>query len=244
MSPVPLRLGRRRSASPAPRLTPDDLQTAWQAASLLIGYPDEQLIGRLDQIENAVGGIDSAVSGPVLGLVAHLRAHDLGDLQQEYVETFDFTRKCSLYLTYFTMGDTRKRGVALVQLKQAYRRGGLELGDDELADHLGVVLEFGALADWETAWSMLVEHRAGLEALRLALTSQDSPWLGAVEAVCATLPALDATGRDAVRQLIENGPASEEVGLAPYQLDPGAADLLGDGPWAPAEQPAGIGGWR
>ena len=72
--------------------------------------------------------------------------------RQEYVDTFDVTRKCSLHLTYFTQGDTRRRGVALVEFKQAYRKAGVEFDTDaELPDHLCVVLEFGAVQDWATA---------------------------------------------------------------------------------------------
>ena len=44
--------------------------------------------------------------------------------QADYVETFDLRRRCCLYLTYFTHGDTRKRGMALLQFKHLYGRAG------------------------------------------------------------------------------------------------------------------------
>ncbi len=43
------------------------------------------------------------------------------------------------------------------------------LDDDELPDHLAVLLEFGATADPAAAWDLLLQHRAGVELLRLAL---------------------------------------------------------------------------
>ena len=104
------------------------------------------------------------------------RPRRCGQLQRDYVETFDVTRRCCLYLTYFAHGDTRKRGLALVQFKQAYREAGVELDAAELPDHLCVVLEFGATVDAETAWRLLNDHRAGIEMLRIALAETGSPW--------------------------------------------------------------------
>jgi nitrate reductase delta subunit len=79
-----------------------------------------------------------------------------------------------------------------------------------------VVLEFGATIDTAAGWRLLLDHRAGLELLRLALRDLGSPWLGAVEAVTRTLPRLHGDEWDAVRRLAAEGPPEEEVGLAPY----------------------------
>ena len=143
--------------------------------------------------------------------------------------TFDHTRKCALYLTYFAYGDTRRRGVALVQFKQAYRRAGVEWDEaaEELPDHLCAVLQFGATVDADGAWKLLNDHRAGIEMLRLALSGWrnddgtiGSPWAGAVLALCATLPTLQGEEAAAVRRLVEEGPPAESVGLAAYGTDP------------------------
>jgi nitrate reductase molybdenum cofactor assembly chaperone len=40
---------------------------------------------------------------------------------KHYVETFDLRRRCALYLTYYQCGDTRKRGMAMLAFKTAYR---------------------------------------------------------------------------------------------------------------------------
>ena len=165
-------------------------------------------------------------------LLDHVRRTPLAQLQQDYVATFDHTRKCALYLTYFAYGDTRRRGAALVHFKDAYRRGGVAWDDDlgELPDHLCAVLQFGATVDPDIARSLLLEHRAGVEMLRLALTgwrnddgTTGSPWAGALVALCDTLPELAGTEADAVRRLVEQGPPAEEVGLAGYAADPALA---------------------
>jgi nitrate reductase delta subunit len=204
-----------------------DVARTWAVCSALLDYPTEALVSSLDDLESLVPG-----DADLLGLTAHMRRMPLVELQQQYVATFDLTRKCALYLTYFAYGDTRRRGAALVEFKQAYRRGGVEWAEDlgELPDHLCAVLQFGATVDADIARRLLIDHRAGVEMLRLALTrwrnddgTTGSPWAAAVQALCATLPALKGDEADAVRRLVEQGPPSEEVGLSGYGADPALA---------------------
>jgi nitrate reductase molybdenum cofactor assembly chaperone NarJ/NarW len=214
-------LARRTSGLPDAQLT-----VAWQSSSLLLGYPDEALLDRLPLVEQAAAGLPPAVAEPLLATVAHLGAAPLGELQEEYVETFDTRRRHNLFLTYFAHGDTRKRGVALLRFKQTYLRSGFVLDDSELPDHLCVVLEYAATVDHRLGRGLLLDHRAGLELLRLSLDEAGSGWAGAVTAVTATLPPLGGDEWDAVRRLAAEGPPEEEVGLTPYAtpgFDPGPA---------------------
>jgi nitrate reductase delta subunit len=201
---------------PAPSLAPHQLTAAWQSASLLIGYPDALLVSRAPLLREATEVLPENVGGPLRRFLDHLESTPLRRLAEDYVETFDHRRRCCLFLTYFAHGDTRKRGMALLRFKQAYQRAGLVLGPDELPDHLSVVLEFGATADHLAAWELLLDHRAGLELLRITLRDNSSPWRGVIEAVTATLPALRGDERDAVMRLAAEGPPDEEVGLAPF----------------------------
>jgi nitrate reductase delta subunit len=212
-----LKSERERAAS-AHAIRLDQRRAVWSLCSVLLDYPTEDLIGRLDLVVHQLAELPDDVSDPLRDLVAHLAAHDLRALQEEYVETFDHTRRCALYLTYFALGDTRRRGVALVQFKQAYRRAGVEFDADELPDHLCAVLQFGACVDADGAWQLLLDHRAGVEMLRLALVDAGSPWRHALVALCATLPVLEGADRDAVRRLVADGPPAEEVGLEPYLI--------------------------
>ncbi len=197
-------------------LSDQQLVLAWQSASLLLGYPDEELVARAGMLREAAARLPSAVSDPLRSFLDHLESTALPELAADFVATFDHRRRCCLYLTYFEHGDTRNRGVALLRFKTAYRESGMLLSDDELPDHLGVVLEFGATADVAGARALLLEHRAGLELLRLALEDTHSPWAYALQAVSATLPPLAGDDREAVMKLAAQGPPAEEVGLAPF----------------------------
>lgn len=203
--------GARR---PVGRGAPGD-PALYQAASLLLDYPDPELLERLPLIRDLVAE-RGAAARPLLRLVDHLEAGPLEDLQAEYVETFDLRRRCCLYLTYYRYGDTRKRGNALVDFINAYKTAGALLDTAELPDHLGVLLEFGAQHDLELCRALLVENRAGLELLRLSLTDRDSAWAAVLEAVSATLPAIGGDDHDAVRRLVAQGPPDEEVGLEAF----------------------------
>jgi len=191
---------------------------AWQSASLLLDYPDEELLARLDLIRDATYQLPAEVGDPLREAVAQLAATTLSDLQADYVATFDTRRRCNLFLTYFAHGDTRKRGVALLRFKQTYLASGFDLDQagGELPDHLCVVLEFAACVDPEQGRQLLLDHRAGLELLRMSLVEMGSRWAGVLQAVSATLPPLRGDERDAVRALAAAGPPEEEVGLTPY----------------------------
>ncbi|WP_440102121.1 nitrate reductase molybdenum cofactor assembly chaperone [Streptosporangium sp. H16] len=189
---------------------------AWQAASLLLDYPDDKLFGQLPLLRSGVAQLPEDLCVPLNDFLDHAESTTSIRLAAHYVEMFDTRRRCCLYLSYYAHGDTRKRGMALLRFKQAYRAAGLELSDHELPDHLAVLLEFGATGNLAEGRRLLLEHRAGLELLRLALTDATSPYADVVVAVCRTLPPLQGKDRDAVARLAAAGPPNEEVGLQPF----------------------------
>jgi nitrate reductase molybdenum cofactor assembly chaperone NarJ/NarW len=189
---------------------------AWQAQSLLLAYPGDGLAGGLDLLRDVAAAAGPRIGGPLLRFLDHATSTAPYELAAEYVATFDHRKRCCLFLTYYAYGDTRKRGMALLRLKQVYAAAGLRLADDELPDHLAVMLEFSAIAGPAAGRALLLEHRAGLELLRLALHDIASPWASVLDSVSATLPALRGDERQAVARLAAQGPPEEQVGLAPF----------------------------
>ncbi|MFE9749382.1 nitrate reductase molybdenum cofactor assembly chaperone [Saccharothrix saharensis] len=190
--------------------------TAWQVQSLLLGYPDEQSYARLPLLRAATRTLPAPLAVPLHAFLDHMAATPPTDLAADYVATFDHRKRFSPYLTYFAYGDTRKRGMALLRFKHAYRAAGLEPDDGELPDHLAVVLEFAATGDAATGLRLMGEHRAGLELIRLGLRESGSPWAHVLESVSATLPSLGRHEHEAIARLAAEGPPEEEVGLAPF----------------------------
>jgi nitrate reductase delta subunit len=185
-------------------------ETVWQAASLLLSYPDRELYERRPMLREAAAGQERLTA-----FLDHLDETPLERLAEHYVETFDLRRRCCLYLTFYTDGDTRRRGESLAALKQRYRDAGVELDSRELPDFLPIVLEFAAL---HGGVDLLTENRPGLELLRLALLDRGSPYAAPVEAVCATLPGPSPRDRAEALRLAKAGPPAEHVGLEPFTL--------------------------
>ncbi len=188
----------------------------WQLASTLLGYPDDELVEGFPALKALAGQLPTRHSEPLERFLDHAAETRSLDLAAHYVETFDHRRRCCPYLTYYAHGDTRKRGIALLAFKNAYRAAGLELGRDELPDHLSVVLEFAATADVAAGRRLLLDNRAGIELLRLGLEDASSPYVDVVRAVTSTLPPLAGPDRDAVIRLAAEGPPAEQVGLQPF----------------------------
>jgi nitrate reductase delta subunit len=192
-----------------------DRARALQAAALCLDYPDDTALACFDLVARTAAALPTKAAEPLRRFLAYAEASGPAALRREYVDTFDLRRRCCLYLTYYTFGDTRKRGMALLEFTQAYRRAGAVIADGELPDHLGVVCEVAARHP-VAGLELLRVHRAGLELLRLALADLGSPYLDVVDAVRAVLP--DAAPRDLEQAVLlaTAGPPAEDVGLEPF----------------------------
>jgi nitrate reductase molybdenum cofactor assembly chaperone NarJ/NarW len=226
-----LRTGRARSSDRGKDQGGPDPSTriVHQAASWCLAYPDEALVERLPLLAAAT---DELVPGRARdGLrtfLDHAAATPLDVLQPDYVHLFDLSRKQALYLSYWTDGDTRRRGEVLAAFKERYRASGFLVDTHgELPDHLPLVLEYAALADPEDGAALLQEYRASLELTRFALIEAGTPYAGVLEAVCATLPGESPVDKAAVHAMAAAGPPSESVGLD--SADPRLLPLAGYG---------------
>jgi nitrate reductase delta subunit len=184
--------------------------TQWGVLSVLLQYPDAELVAAQDELERAAGG-----SVPVTRFLAWRRDVPLRTLQEAYVRTFDFDRRASLHLTYHTHGDRRERGIRLVALKRRYAEAGFPLDGEELPDYLPVLLEFAALAPDEGV-AILNELRVPLELVRSRLHQVESRYAELLDALVDDLPKPTKAQVDAARRLADEGPPTELVGLEPF----------------------------
>src|SRR5690349_6450218 len=161
----------------------------WQAASLLLAYPDDRHHDRLADVDQLCEHLTGEPGTLLARAVQTLRQWDTQTAATTFVDTFDLARRTTMYLTYWTAGDTRNRGQAMHTFIAAYRGAGAEPPKDEAPDYLPVVLEFAAVVDPVAGGRLLAEHRVPVEVLRHALTAIGSPYADVVAAVCATLPA-------------------------------------------------------
>lgn len=224
----PLTLYRRtaRGVLPAER----DRRLCWRIAGLLLDYPGPENLAMTEQLTAAARELPGPLRVPLLDFLTHeFGADDPMRLATRYVETFDMRRRASLHLTYYAYGDTRKRGMALLRFKHAYRQAGVQLGDGELPDYLPMVLEFAATVDAVRGERLLAEHVPVLELLRLSLQDSGSRYADVLASVLATLPPVSTADRRRIAQLAAEGPPEEDVGLEPFAMDPLTMDPTGAG---------------
>jgi len=196
---------------------PEDRARIFALTSALLTYPDAELLSAHTELAAAAEDVaDGGARTRLRTFLGWLAATPAVEVQRHYVATFDLRRRSGLFLTYYLHGDTRKRGIALLTLKQRYRAQGLTLATSELPDFLPLVLEFAALAGPGDGEAPLRQHRRGLELLRVALEESDSPYRLLLEVIVTALPPLTAADEAAIAELALAGPPVESVGLDPY----------------------------
>lgn len=183
-------------------------------ASTLLVYPDQRFLDRREELIEITKDLEVIYREPLNSFFTLTADMSVDEIQRHYVEIFDMRRRCSLFLTSWTHGDTRNRGMALVYFKEIYKSAGIWLTDEELPDHLAVVLEFAALIDPIEGDLLLGQHRAPIELLKDALHSTESFYASVLDAVVATLPPMTPEIAERVHALAQSGPPQELVGLS------------------------------
>jgi nitrate reductase molybdenum cofactor assembly chaperone NarJ/NarW len=190
------------------------MSDAFKLLSLLLQYPSPPLLEAREELLAAAADLPRGHDG-IKRFALWSASTPRRELQERYVDTFDFQRRHSLYLSYHTFGDRRQRGMALLALKQRYAAAGLDLHDGELPDYLPVMLEACAIEP-EFGIELLARHREPIELVRSSLHAEGSPWADLLDVVVAGLPGLTRRQVTKIARLAEQGPPEEEVGLEPF----------------------------
>ncbi len=155
------------------------LQPALKALSGLLSYPRDEVRAHTEEIGEALvvrPELSTDDLATLEGFLEWLRTSDLLDLQAAFVETFDRSKQVSLYLFEHVYGESRDRGPAMVELRQAYRENGLEMDSRELPDFLPLFLEFCAELDEAAAREWLQETGPILQKVHVRLRERQSPF--------------------------------------------------------------------
>lgn len=188
----------------------------WRLLSLLLDYPDEEILACSRELLEAARALPpSPAREPILAFLAQ-RAEQAGSTaQREYVDSFDFAKRATLYLSFHAYGDRRQRGMAMLHLKQAYRAEGLALGEGALPDYLPAILEFTDQRP-DAGAGVLADFRPALEVVRASLHEEGSAYALLLDALCGLLPAVSESDLADARRIATEGPPSEMVGLEPF----------------------------
>ena len=153
-----------------------------KALSWLLGYPEAAMCEALPELVAAIDA-DEVLTMPCRSdlhrLVGALEASDEIEAQERYVELFDRSRRNSLYLFEHVHGDSRDRGMAMVNLRELYAAAGLESDTDELPDYLPMYLEYLSVLPPAQERQGLRDVGPILQAIHARLVERDSIYAAA-----------------------------------------------------------------
>lgn len=193
------------------------LPMLYKLLSVLLQYPDGQVLAAEEELAAAISALPHSKQREALQTFwTYWTGATPTERAQSYVETFDFQKRCSLYLSFYLQGDKRQRGMILLRLKHLYAAAGLVLEGNELPDYLPVLLEFASWAPEGYGETVLSELRPALEVVRASLRDANSPYVHLLDALCDNLPRLTPLEAERVQRIIAEGPPSEQVGLEPF----------------------------
>lgn len=143
-------------------------QTFFEDRSTVFGFAKESLSSK-------------EIRKEVLKRIMPFYGMSLKELQELYVETFDYKEKTNLYLTAHELGDSRKRGFALIQLQILIGDTGFEYPGKELADYIPMLLELLAVSPENETFLLLSRRMAYAIQRIIRHLSPDNPYYQAVE---------------------------------------------------------------
>lgn len=149
---------------------------ALKIISMLLSYPEEELITHQQDLCDAVSGLTLSFENKarITQVLDELLSADLLDSQESYINTFDRGRSCSLLMFEHVHGQSRDRGQAMIDLLNLYETKGLELNARELPDYLPLFLEFLSVCDDQEAIHWLKDMAPILELIEERLRARES----------------------------------------------------------------------
>jgi len=151
----------------------------YKILSVLLDYPDDELLLNLEQIKSALDEPQCADNQERKILHEHIewmQTQPALELQSQYLQTFDMVAEHALYLTHHLLGDDRERGPALVDLLEFYKNTGWQAVENELPDYLPMILEYASKLDEMGARFFLHDAVEAISILAGNLEKSASPY--------------------------------------------------------------------
>ncbi|WP_334074443.1 nitrate reductase molybdenum cofactor assembly chaperone [Paenibacillus sp. A14] len=167
----------------------NDYKEAFGYFARQLAYPEKQSMQNLTMD----GDVPPAIAQLLKTYREKMEQLSMEEIEERYVQTFDFQKTTTLYMTFYKYEDSRERGNMMTALKAIYEMFGLEIADSELPDYLPLMCEFLYAAEWgghekaelgvNTLLSVLED---GTYSLMNALEKSESPYFYLVKALRET----------------------------------------------------------
>ncbi|HBG04354.1 MAG: nitrate reductase molybdenum cofactor assembly chaperone [Geobacteraceae bacterium GWC2_58_44] len=118
------------------------IHESYDGLARLLDYPQGKQ-GLLESYDSLAAFLSqSGLESPAAPFQALVRSSTLAELQEDYVAHFDFNPAAAPYLGHHLYGDNQKKGAYMISVKQEFGRHDFEPAENELPDHLAVLLSF------------------------------------------------------------------------------------------------------
>ncbi|MBI4537885.1 MAG: molecular chaperone TorD family protein [Gemmatimonadetes bacterium] len=136
-------------ASPNPRLL--------ERFARILEYPGPQVAATARECARLLADESTEAAALLEPFAAYAEAAPLPSLEEAYTSAFELSPAYCAYVGYHLFGESYKRSLFLVGLRELYRSRGLPEGK-ELPDHLAVILRFLATGDTGTDGEELIRE--------------------------------------------------------------------------------------
>lgn len=130
--------------------------------SILLSYPNTEIKKNIKKYKKIIKDENIIKKKSHLKLfkkfINFIKKNEIIYLQEYYVETFDKNKNFSLYLFEHIHGDSRDRGMAMIDLLELYKKKKLIINEKyELPDYIPLFLEYLSLINKKKAKKLLKE---------------------------------------------------------------------------------------
>jgi nitrate reductase molybdenum cofactor assembly chaperone len=159
----------------------------YKILSILLDYPNSKSKDVLNESMAHIdreGILSKQSKKRIEKFVDSFKNVDLLEWQTIYSSLFDCSPVSSLYLFDHVYGDSKMRGMAMVDLKQLYFSEGMEINSNELPDYLPLYLEFlSNLKDIKQIFNLTSEIEHVLDKIYKSLSNSNSEYQYLIEAL-------------------------------------------------------------
>lgn len=149
------------------------MEWGWlESLAQLLEYPGPELRQVARRCVAELAGISSEAAQLLQSFYDAIQSMQLGQLEELYTSTFELDATCHPYVGYHLLGESYKRSVFMLRLKELYRESGLVEGS-ELPDHLALILRYLARQIQPSVRAEIIEE-AVLPALERMLPAGDA----------------------------------------------------------------------
>ena len=152
----------------------------------ILDYPAHPIAERVDGCAAQLALERPEARAHILAFQTAVAEVSLGQLQESYINAFDFRPDCTPNLGYHLFGDDGRRGLFLAELKGRMESAGVAL-ESELPDHISLVLRY--MEQHEQERSTLIEDcmLPAVSRMAEALDSSENPYKHALRAMHSVL---------------------------------------------------------